>query len=188
MTFVTLSGEYKGVPGFSDRYIIYGIAMHAAEALCATYGAKKSFEPKIARCFSFVGPHLPLNAHFAIGNFIRDALNGKTIQIESDGNPRRSYLYAADLAIWLWTILLRGKNMRAYNVGSEKSFSLAETAKLVAKLSGNSPKVKTIPSPGRTKTMNIYLPSTRRARKELGLKEYINLRNAVQKTIDFHGK
>jgi dTDP-glucose 4,6-dehydratase len=181
-----LAEEYRGAPDFTGRYAIYGESLRAAETLGVTYAAKKRFELKIVRCFSFVGPHLPLDAHFAIGNFIRDALAGKTIRLESDGSPRRSYLYAADLAIWLWTILVRGKNMRSYNVGSEKSSSLAATAALVAKLSGNSAKVKIARRPGKARALNVYVPDTRRARAELGLKQFINLRNAIQKTIDFY--
>jgi dTDP-glucose 4,6-dehydratase len=181
-----ISEEYKGAPDFSDRYIIYGEALRAAEALCVPYAAKKTFEPKIARCFSFVGPHLPLNAHFAIGNFIRDALGGKTIRIEGDGTPRRSYLYSADLAIWLWTILMRGKSMRAFNVGSEKAVSLAEAAQLVVKLSGNKPKMIIARRPGASKPADLYVPSTHRARTELGLKETICIRDAIQRTIKFY--
>jgi len=179
--------DFGGIPGFADRYLVYGTALRAAEALGVSCALRKIFELKIARCFSFVGPGLPLNAHFAIGNFIRDALAGKAIRIEGDGMPRRSYLYAADLAIWLWTILLRGKNMRAYNVGSEKAVPLAETAKLAAELSGNKARVIIARKPDKSsKPAGHYVPSTRRARAELGLEETIPLREAIRKTIDFY--
>lgn len=126
--------------------------------------------------------------HFAIGNFIRDALNGKPIKIEGDGTPRRSYLYAADLAIWLWTILVRGKSMQAYNVGSENAISLAAAAKLVTKISGNALKVIVTHKPNRSRAANLYVPSTHRARTELGLRETICLYEAIQRTIEFYRK
>ncbi len=50
-----------------------------------------------------------MDANYAIGNFIADALHKPFIDVQSDGTARRSYLYASDLAVWLWSILIHGK-------------------------------------------------------------------------------
>ena len=120
----------------------------------------------VARLFAFVGPHLPLDRHFAIGNFIGDALAGRTIEVRGDGSPVRSYLYAADMALWLWAMLLDEAAAGAtYNVGSEHPITIAETARLVAAESGANVGVRRSAAAGGAG--DRYLPSTRRARDEL---------------------
>lgn len=165
----------------------YDESKRMSEHLCVAYSESTPLETVIARPFAFVGPHLPLDAHFAIGNFIGSAISGTPIHIKGDGAPLRSWLYMADLAIWLWTILLRGTPNRAYNVGSEDAHTIAEAARLTADTLRPSLSIQIDGTPNPAAPMNSYVPSTSRARKELGLEQTISLEQALRRTAAWHG-
>ncbi len=178
-----ISEDYFGAPDPADPNSVLGESKRAAEFLCALYSRKYGIETKIARCFSFVGAYLPLDIHYAVGNFIRDALNGGPIQVKGDGRPYRSYLYAADLMIWLWTILFRGKACCAYNVGSEEDVTIAELANTVARSLQKPVQVRINKSLDPNSSPERYVPSTRRAQENLGLKQHIDLQTAIERTL-----
>ena len=178
--------DYTGAPDPMDPKFAYGHGKRIAEHLCALYARETNIEMKIARCFAFVGPYLPLDGHFAIGNFIRDALNGGPIIVKGDGTPCRSYLYAADLAIWLWIILLRGQSCRPYNVGSEEILSIAEIGKQVSEAFPRRPTVKIQGKINFQGTIELYIPSTFRANRELGLNLWIPFEEGILRSIDFN--
>ena len=180
--------DYAGAPDCTRTLSAYGEGKRLAELLCACYTEKHGLECVIARCFAFVGPFLPLDAHFAIGNFIRDALRGDPIRVGGDGTPNRSYLHAADLAVWLWTMLFRGKPGRAYNVGSSEDLTIRDLAERVSTTMHPAMQVQiaAVPQPG--KAPSKYVPSVERALSELGLKASIDLAGAIKRTISWHQK
>ncbi len=181
-----LSEDYRGAPDPADSGAAYGEGKRAAELLCALYSKKYEAQTKIARCFAFVGPYLPLDIHYAVGNFIRNGLSGGPIRVQGDGTPYRSYLYAADLMIWLWTILFKGESCRPYNVGSEHEVTIAELARAVARCFRQpiDVQIATKPTPGRP--AERYVPSTTRAREECRLRETIDLLSGIKRTIAIH--
>lgn len=165
----------------------YEEAKRMCEHLCVAYTRGTAMDAVIARPFAFVGPHLPLDQHFAIGNFIGAAVKGTPIEIKGDGTPVRSWMYMADLAVWMWTLLVRGERDRAYNVGAETSYSIADAALLTAQTlrPGLTVTLGGMAQPGAT--MNSYVPSTVRARSELGLRITVDLPEALRRTAAWHG-
>jgi dTDP-glucose 4,6-dehydratase len=181
-----ISEDYGGAPKTTEISSAYGEGKRAAEFLFGAYSKQFGFEAKIARCFTFVGPYLPLNETYAVGNFIGDALHGSPIRVKGDGTPYRSYLYAADLAIWLWTILFRGVSCRPYNVGSENFLSISAMAEIVSKAFDPAREIQIFNKAVQDKPIDRYVPSTNRIRIELGMKESINLQEAIRRTISWY--
>lgn len=175
--------SHCGSPDLTDQSAAYGEGKRTAELFCMLYSRKYNIEPKIARCFAFVGPYLPLDMHYAAGNFIRDGLRGGPIVVKGDGTPYRSYLYAADLAVWLWTILLKGKPCRPYNVGSEEAITVADLAKTVADCFDGQINVEIAKPPNSEELPERYVPSTKRVQEEFGVRQFIDLKTGIKKTI-----
>ncbi len=172
-------------PSTNDPRAAYGNAKRASEAYLSALNANSGTSCVIARLFAFVGPGLPLDAGYAIGNFIRDGLRREPIVVKGDGTPRRSYMYASDLAVWLWTAAVNGEGGRIYNVGSEEELSIAELAVKIANACGGT-MVNILGIPDRSVRPSRYVPSTRRTRELLGLSQTFSLDEAIERTIEFH--
>jgi nucleoside-diphosphate-sugar epimerase len=160
----------------------YGRAKLTAEALCLESG----LDAVLARCFAFVGPWLPLRNHFAIGNFIGNCLRNEPIVIKGDGTSVRSYMYGADLAEWLCTILLRGERAQPYNVGSSDAISIFDLAHRVRECAGTRNDIVVLGERPEDGTSSRYVPSVHRAETELELRQRCSLPDAICRTIDWY--
>ena len=189
-TLAKMPEDFSGSPDATDLtsgYAISGSAKRVAEELCVAFGKSRRIETVVARCFAFSGPGLPMDGKFALGNFLADALAGRDIMVKGDGTPVRSYLYASDLAIWLWTLLARGAPGRTYNVGSEHAVTIRETAEIVRCELAPAARLQILTLPDLSRPTHRYVPSTARARDELGLAERVGLAEAVRRTAAWLG-
>jgi nucleoside-diphosphate-sugar epimerase len=164
----------------------YGEGKRVMELLGAITQETHGIKSIVARCFAFCGPGLPLDGHFALGNFVRDALFEKEILIKGDGMTVRSYLYGADLAIWLLKILLDGEQGKAYNVGSDQSISISELASLVRDLLSPDKKIQILRDSYSDTSINksVYVPSTSRA-KNLNCQQWTSLKASIRLTGEY---
>jgi len=183
---------FQGAPDPLSPASVYAEGKRVAELLCTLYqqstAPQSTLQCKIARCWAFCGPHLPLNEHFAIGNFIADVLAGRPIQIQGDGTARRSYLYAADLAVWLWTILLRAPALTPINVGSARDLSILELAQTVADTLNPNTQIQVARQPVPGAPPSRYVPCVDRAQQLLSLRESIRLEESIRRTAAWYQK
>jgi nucleoside-diphosphate-sugar epimerase len=159
----------------------YAMAKRDAEEAIFQLSKEHEMNASIARCFAFVGPWLPRDQHFAIGNFIEDGLQGRPIQVKATYPVYRSYMHSDDLVTWLMTMAANADTQcEAFNVGSDHAVDMGELARLVAKQLNAQAVI-----PLHIKTIyDRYIPSVQKARSKLGLDLKLDLPNAIRSTID----
>ena len=159
---------------------IYSITKLKNEEIFKKLG-KFGIRVSIARCFAFVGKHLPRENNFVVGNFIKNILNGEKIEVKSAYNVIRSYMHEDDLVTWLFKILKNAnRNCPVYNVGSDQEVNIRKLAFYLSNKYKLPIKLKKIKS----NFQDRYLPSILKAKKELNLKlKYTNYR-AVEEVVN----
>lgn len=181
--------SYDSVTEFNEDSPLLPETTYGKEKLAQELFFSENLPPEtqllIARCFTFIGPFLPLNGAYAAGNFLLNGLNNAPITIKGTGRPMRSYLYMADLMVWLLKILDKGTPYHPYNVGSEETISIENLAQKIAQLSA-SPQVQIEGKINQKRESLSYLPSTKRANTELNLRSWTPLEEAIKKTLNWY--
>jgi nucleoside-diphosphate-sugar epimerase len=161
---------------------IYPEAKRLAEATCCAYTSQYKLPIVIARPFSFIGPYQSLSKPWAINNFINDALNNKTIRIIGNGEPLRSYMYPADLVVWLLKILVDGKRNIAYNLGSPLAISLKDAAEKIVQIAQTNVNIEI---KFNNNDSSHYVPDISLCKNDLGLRINYNIEETIQRSISW---
>jgi dTDP-glucose 4,6-dehydratase len=169
----------KRIDFYNYNKNIYSMTKLKNEEIFKKLG-KIGIKVSIARCFAFVGKHLPRDTNFVVGNFIKNILNKEKIEAKSIHNVIRSYMHEDDLVVWLFKILKRANiNCPIYNVGSDQEVNIRKLALYLSKKYKLPIKLKKIKS----NFEDRYLPSIHKSKKELNLKlQYSNYR-AINEVI-----
>ncbi len=177
--------DFCGELNHLDPRLAYHESKRLAELCFAIVANESPAAPKIARLFAFLGPGLPLRAHFAAGNFIGDALAGGPIRVKSGGSAVRTYLYPTDMIAWCLAVFNRGPAGRAYNIGSDEAVTIGELARRIAGLMPQRAEVE-LGEHTRESAETRYVPDIGRVKKELGVDRSVSLDEAIRRTIRFY--
>ena len=126
------------------------------------------------RLYAFAGPLLALDEHFAIGNFMNNALNRLPIDINGNSLTLRSYMYPTDLVNWILKILV-SDGIGTFNVGNPASITIGDLASIISKLTSRTK----VNYPSREGEFTSYFPETALTEKVFDLKIEVDLDTAI---------
>lgn len=115
----------------------YPISKIQCESLCCAYAKGYGIPVMSVRLTQTFGPGVNYNDTRVFAEFARCVSEKRDIVLKTKGETERSYLYTADAATAILTILLKGAPGQSYNAADEKTYcSIAEMAEKVAKSGG----------------------------------------------------
>ena len=141
---------------------------------------KQGYKVYIARLFTLIGKRIRTEKKYAISDFMKAGRFHKKIIVKSKFKVYRSYMHSYDMVKWLLTILVNSSiKCPIYNVGSNENISLQNLARIIGDIFNKPVEIKKISS----KKIERYVPSIKKAQKELKLKINYNLRTSLYSII-----
>ena len=111
----------------------YPESKRMCECLCACCAAEYGIPAKIVRLTQTLGPGIAYGDTRCTAQFARAAIEGHDIVLKTAGATKRPALYTADAVSAILTVLLKGKDARAYTAANPDTFvTIKETAGMVA--------------------------------------------------------
>lgn len=170
----------EGTPECQDRLSMtpYALAKLEIERLVMNADNAGTIRGTNPRLFAFCGPYIALDAHFAVGNFVYDALYSNEIKLI--GNPRtvRSYLYPTDMVSWL-IACLASPTLQPLHIGSDRPIEMIDVARTISKLTRRIP----VTAGNESTPISRYVPSTIQTREYLGVKQRVTFEDAVKRWV-----
>ena len=115
----------------------YPISKIQCESLCFAYAKEYGVPAMSIRLTQTFGPGVNYNDGRVFAEFARCVIEKRDIVLKTKGETERSYLYTADAATAILTVLLKGEPGQAYNAANEDTYcSIAQMAEMVAKQGG----------------------------------------------------
>jgi len=160
----------------------YDEAKRFSEALVMAYHRIHNVDTKIVRIFNTYGPRMRKDDGRAVPNFINQALNNKPMTVYGDGKQTRSFCYVSDLVEGIYKLMLSNLN-DPINLGNPEEHTIIEFAKIIKKLTNTKSDIELKDLP--LDDPNVRCPDITKAKKELNWTPKINLKDGLNKTIEW---
>ena len=162
----------------------YDEGKRCAESLFVNYHRQNNVRIKIMRIFNTYGPRMHPSDGRVVSNFIVQALKGRNITLYGDGLQTRSFCYMDDLLEGMIRLMnSREDFIGPVNIGNPNEFTIKELAEMVIELTGAKSQLVYEPLPSDDPMQRQ--PDISLAKTELGWEPKIQLREGLEKTINY---
>ncbi|MCH2180148.1 MAG: SDR family oxidoreductase [Mariniblastus sp.] len=176
--------SYRGSVNPIGVRACYDEGKRAAETLFMDYNRMHKMKIRVCRIFNTYGPRMHPFDGRVVSNFIRQALTGKDITIFGDGMQTRSFCYRDDLVEGFIRLMNAPDEVTGpINIGNPGEYTIKQLAEMIIEITGSPSKLVYEPLPADDPTRRQ--PDITLARKELDWEPKIELRDGLQKTIDW---
>ena len=164
----------------------YDEGKRVAEALMMDYHRQHNVDIRIIRIFNTYGPRMAQNDGRVVSNFIIQALKNEDITIYGDGSQTRSFCYVDDLVQGMVALMNTEDFMGPVNVGNDGEYAILDLAKMVIELTNSSSKIIFKPLPSDDPCQRK--PDLSLAKEKLNYASTVNVKDGLQKTIEYFQK
>jgi UDP-glucose 4-epimerase len=162
----------------------YGIVKLAVEKYLALFEHLHGLDYAALRISNPYGPYQdPGGQQGVIPVFMSRLRDGQPVTIWGDGSVVRDYLYVSDLVEALKLAARASTGRKVLNVGSGRGTSLDELIAIIARVTGERPKVRYVA--GRSLDVPANVLDVTRVREELGWKPRTGLDEGIDRTWEW---
>ncbi|MDD5489259.1 MAG: SDR family oxidoreductase [Candidatus Moranbacteria bacterium] len=163
----------------------YDEGKRAAETLFFDYNRKYGTDIRVIRIFNTYGPNMDPRDGRVVSNFINQALEDQDLTIYGDGSQTRSFQYIDDLVDGIAKMMDNKNNfLGPVNLGNPDEFTVKELAEKILEMLPES-KSKIVHKPLPEDDPKQRKPDITLAKKELGWKPKVKIKEGLKKTIEY---
>lgn len=169
---------YDETKRFAEAYVSTAI-----KGIGKRYGKPyKALNGGIVRIFNTYGPRMRPDDGRVVPQLCLEAMDGKPMTIHGDGSQTRSFCYVSDLIEGIFR-LFESNRHEPVNIGNPVEKSILEFAKAVEEITGSKGGIKS--HPARPDDPRKRCPDIRRAKEWLGWEPKVDLKQGLQKTVEY---
>jgi dTDP-glucose 4,6-dehydratase len=161
---------------------VYDEAKRYAEAITMAYHRYHNMETRIVRIFNTYGPRMRGNDGRVVPNFVNQALRGENITVYGDGSQTRSFCYVSDEVDGIYRLMM-SDYCEPVNIGNPDEKSVLEFAETVIEMTESKSNIIYCDLP--QDDPKVRRPDITKAKKILGWEPKVDLRDGLEKTVEY---